>query len=265
MEAARKRRAPLAVTFAVWRALFLRDVLTRLMQGRFGWFWQLVEPIGHVLIMLALFAVGLRSRTIAGADVVVFLIVGILAFFLVRNVMNRGSAAIGANDELFAFRQIRPLDLVLVRVATEGLHVCVLLLIMLTGAGLLGRPVIPHDPLAALGALGSLFLLGIGLALVLSVVEVLLPELAQALRLMQTPLYLLSGAIYPLGNIPISFREIILWNPIAHGLESLRAAFSPTYHSVPGIEPGYLVESAVVTIFVGLALHARFENQLANR
>jgi capsular polysaccharide transport system permease protein len=263
MDAVPKARRPLAVTLGVWRALFLREILVRMMRGRFAWLWMLIEPLAQVLVMLALFTLGLRSRTVAGGDVVVFLVVGILGFFLVRNVMNRGSGAIEANDDLYAFRQIKPIDVVFVKAMVEGLLGCLLLGVVLAGAGLAGHPVVPADPLAALLALFSLWLLGLGLALVLSVIDVLLPEVGRTIHLLQTPLYLLSGAMIPISSLPLAFRDLLLLNPVVHGLEPLRLAFMPAYHIVPGTDPMYLVDFAVVTIFLGLLLQVRFQRRLA--
>ena len=263
MDAARKARAPLAVTLAVWRALFLREALVRLMRGRFAWLWMLVEPVAHVAILLALFTIGLRTRSVSGADVMLFLILGIKGFFLVRNVMNRGTGAIEANEDLYAFRQIKPVDLVLVRAAAEGLLGVLVLAVLLAAAGLTGRYVLPADPLGALAALASLWILGLGLALVMSVLDVLLPELSRTIHLLQTPLYLVSGAMIPLTSLPIAFRELLLLNPVVHGLEPLRVAFMPGYRPIPGIEPMYLVKFALVTIFLGLLLQVRFQRRLA--
>lgn len=263
MEGPRKARAPLAITLAVWKALFLREALVRLMRGRFAWLWMLVEPLAHVAILLALFTIGLRSRSVAGGDVMLFLILGIKGFFLVRNVMNRGSGAIEANDDLYAFRQIKPVDLVLVKAAAEGLLGVLVLAVLLAGAALTGRHVLPADPLGALLALLFLWILGVGLALMMSVLDVLLPELSRAINLLQTPLYLLSGAMIPITNLPIAFRDLLLLNPVVHGLEPLRLAFMPAYRTVPGTDPMYLVKFAVVTVFVGLLLQVRFQRRLA--
>jgi capsular polysaccharide transport system permease protein len=64
--------------------------------------------------------------------------------------------------------------------------------------------------------------------------------------------------IYPTSILPPARREVLLVNPIVHGLEDLRVAFMPAYHIAPEISLGYLVAFAVVLIFLGLALHIHF-------
>lgn len=262
MAAYRTLRSPLTVTIAVWKALFLREALSRLVQDRIAWALLVVEPLFHIVLLMWVFSVGFRQRVLAGADVGVFVMLGILGFFLVRNIMTRAIDAISASEALFAFRQIKPVDTVLVRAVLEGLLVCVLFLVMFAGAAIFWHPIYPADFLGALQALGALWLAGLGLGLVLSVPGNLVAEFARMVRLLFTPLYFFSAVIYPSVNIPPALRDILLFNPIVHGLESLRVAFMPAYRVPPGIDLGYLVACAVVMIFMGLVLHIHFKNKL---
>jgi hypothetical protein len=50
-------RNPLAITFDVWRAIFLREALDRLFDMRAAWFWLLMEPVMHIGFITALFTV----------------------------------------------------------------------------------------------------------------------------------------------------------------------------------------------------------------
>jgi capsular polysaccharide transport system permease protein len=77
-------RNPLAITFDVWRAIFLREALDRLFDMRAAWFWLLMEPVMHIGFITALFTVvRLHHRR---CRYPVWIIVGMLAFscFAVR-------------------------------------------------------------------------------------------------------------------------------------------------------------------------------------
>jgi capsular polysaccharide transport system permease protein len=262
MAATRTVRPPLTVTLAVWRALFLREALSRLAQERIAWFWLIVEPLVHVALLMWVFSVGFRQRVIAGADVGIFMMLGVLGFFCVRNVITRSMDAIDASEALYAFRQIKPVDTVLVRTVVEGMLICILFITMFAGAGMFGYPVVPADPQGALLALLVLWLIGVGLGLVLSVLGNLVPEVGRTLRLMMTPLYFFSAVIFPSIVVPHGMRDILLINPIVHALEGLRLAFMPTYLVPPGINLVYPLQCAVVMIFLGLALHIALRNRL---
>lgn len=60
--------------------------------------------------------------------------------------------AISANQALFAYRQVKLADTVLVRGMLEGFLMSIISAILLAGAALLGHSVVPVDPLAVLEA-----------------------------------------------------------------------------------------------------------------
>ena len=250
---------------AVWKALFLREMVNRLARERIAWVWMLVEPLAHIAIIAWLFTSGFRTRVIAGADTVVFVMLGILGFFMLRNIMNGGIEAVESNAHLYAFRQIKPVDTIFVRALNSGFMEIMIFLTIFAGAGLIGHPIAPADPLRAVGALFGLWLLGLGLGLALSVPCILVPELGRMVRLFQTPLYFFSAVIFPSVKLPVAIREPLMWNPILHGLESLRLGFMPHYIVPPGISLAYVYACALPLIFIGMALHLQYRVRLMSR
>lgn len=257
-------RTSTVITFAVWKGLFLREALTRLFARRVAWLWLLVEPVFHVAFMVFIFTV-LRTRNIGGIDIAVWLIIGMLAFFMFRRTGAQVMNAIGANQALFTYRQVMPVDTLLVRGGLEGLLMTIVTAILLLGAALLGHSVIPADPLAVFEAFGGLWLVGMGFGLTTSVAAELVPELAQIINLAMTPLYFFSGVIFPLSTVPQPYRGWLLFNPVAHGVEAARLGFAPFYQAVPELSISYLYWFALVSIFFGLALQRRFALKLATQ
>lgn len=257
-------RTPATITLSVWKALFLREALSRLLSGRAAWFWLLAEPVFHVSFLVVIFSV-VRVSTVGGIDTAVWIMVGMLAFFMFRRTGTQLMNAVSANQALFSYRQVKPADTVLVRGALEGTLMTVVTVIFLAGAALFGYPVIPADPLAVLEAFVGVWLLGMGFGLVASVAVELVPELGTILKLVMMPLYLLSGVVLPLSAVPQPYRDWLMLNPIAHGLEAARLGFAPHYHAVSGLSLAYMYGFALVTVFLGLALHRRFAMRLSTQ
>jgi capsular polysaccharide transport system permease protein len=262
MAVSRPLRSPLTVTITVWKALFLRETLSRIAQDRISWVGLMLEPVAHISLLMFLFSVGLRQTSVVGADTGIFLMLGITTFFMVRNVLTRCLDVVDSSESLYAFRQIRPVDTVITRALSEGLLMCVVFLIIFTGAALFGLPVIPADPLTALQAWGVLWLLGLGLGLTFSVVSSLVPEVGRVVRLLIMPFYFFSAVMFPSTILPVSIREILLLNPVLHGIELLRVAYMPTYQVPPGLSLTYVAACALPLILLGLALHVRYRNHL---
>lgn len=254
-------RSSLSVTFAVWNALFLREAVARLSATRGAWVLIVLEPVLHACFMLVLYTV-LRTRSVAGADVAVWLVLGLTGYFTVQNVFTRAMGAVDANKALFAYRQVRPIDTVMVRSALEALLGLVILLCLLGGLALFGRSVLPDAPMETILSWTGLMLCALGIGLILSVLSDLIPEAGNLTVFLFRPLYFLSGAIFPLSAIPIQYREWAFLNPFAHGLELLRSSFFPVYHAAPEANFVYLFGFATVSIFFGLALQVRFAQKL---
>ncbi|WP_111414084.1 ABC transporter permease [Billgrantia lactosivorans] len=257
-----RSRSAFRVTWSVWRAMFLREALGRITGDRFGWFWMFLEPIAHVLLMVAVRELLGRMRFIVNADFIPWLIVGLMTFFLFREGVTRGMNAIEANRALFAYRQVKPVDPVLVRGFLEGMLKSLVFILLLLGATFLGLEVLPFDPLTALWVWAWVWLLGLGLGLVLSVCAALVPEVAKVVRMIMFPLYFLSGVMIPPYFLPHALQQYLLYNPILHGVERMRLAFFEGYHTINGIDLLYLQLCTLCTIALGLAMHQRFAQKV---
>lgn len=254
-------RTPIAITLSVWKALFLREALSRLFSGRATWFWLLAEPVFHVAYLMVIFAV-IRVNAVGGIDTAVWIMVGLLAFFMFNRTGTQVMNAISANQALFAYRQVKPIDTVLVRSGLEGFLMTLVAGVLLAGAALFGHSAIPADPLAVFEAFVGLWLVGLGFGLVASVATELVPELGRVIKLIMMPLYMVSGVIFPIAVVPQPYRDWLLLNPVAHGLEAARLGFVQNYHAVPELNIAYLYGFALVSVFFGLALHRRFALRL---
>jgi capsular polysaccharide transport system permease protein len=254
-------RSATSVTFSVWKALFLREAVSRLATGRAAWLWLLLEPAAHVAILMVLFST-IRQRSVQGTDFALFLALGVLGFNLFKKAATRSMEAVSANAALFAYRQVKPVDAVLVRAALEGVIQLFIGVLLLAGASLFGFEVLPHDPLGVLVAFVLLWIFGAGLGLILSVGTTLVPEIGKVAKLVFMPLYFLSGVMYSPAMLPPAARPWLLLNPLVHGMEALRAAFFPGYHRVSGVDLGYLATFALLSLLFGLALHVRFATRM---
>jgi capsular polysaccharide transport system permease protein len=173
--------------------------------------------------------------------------------------------AVNANTALFAYRQVKPVDTVLVRAALEGVLSLVTTILLLAGSGLVGYDVAPKDPLMVMFAFFLLWLAGLGMALIMSVGATLIPELGKFTNMLSRPLYLISGVMYPAAAIPQPYRKWLLVNPLMHGIELLRTGYFSQFNTVPEVSMLYLAFFGIATTFLGLVLHLRFAAKLISK
>ncbi len=131
-------------------------------------------------------------------------------------------------------------------------------IIVLGTSALFNHKVIPDNPLMVFEGVFGLWLLAMGFGLIMSVVGELVPELEKVISMAMMPLYVLSGVMYPMSVIPPLYRDLIMMNPVAQGVELIRQGYSPYYHAAPELSVGYSYFFALVCLFLGLALQRKF-------
>ncbi|MGP5309394.1 ABC transporter permease [Halomonas sp. XH26] len=255
-------RTPWQVTRSVWYAMFIREALSRTMGDRMGWFWMLFEPVAFVGIMVSMRSFIRGGRLIVNAEFIPWLIAGLLGFMLVREGMMRGMGAVDSNKALFAYRQVQPVDPVIVRNFLEGALRSFVFLVFIAGGLMLGLDMYPDNAVRVMAAWLSLWSLGLGLGLVTSVAATLVPEVGKVIRMLSMPLMILSGVIIPLNSLPHWLLEYLMLNPIPHGLETLRLGFFENYQVVHGTSMLYFWLFTLTLISVGLLMHLRFVDKL---
>lgn len=255
-------RTPLRITLNVWEGLFLREAVARLSADRIAWVWLLAEPIAHVALLVWVRTLMGRVRIIPGAEFIPWLIIGITLFILFRNQVNRGMEAVNANKALFAYRQVLPVDTVLIRCMLEGVLSSLVVLIMLLGLSMLGYSMTPDHPLLALLVWGTVLSFGIGIALIFSTVVTMAPEASKFIRMAMFPLYFLSGVMIPVQYFPHDLQQYLLYNPMLHGVELIRLGYFENYRAVNGISYVYLLWWTTISLGLGFLLHVRFRSRL---
>lgn len=262
--AAKNSRTPLAITLSVWKALFLREAVYRLSTGRAGWLWLLLQPAIVIVLFVALVSAEMQIIVIAGMNPSIWIFAGQGGFIMYQQTATQTLHAIDANKPLFAYRQVKPIDTVLVRAVLEGVLMLMVIVLLGIGISLYNIKAIPDDPLLVLGALCGLWLLGLGFGLIFSVLKELVPEVGRFADLTTLPFHILSGVLFEVALVPHPYYDWLMFNPLLHCLQAIRLGFSSQYQVIPEFSISYIFECAVGLIFLGLVLHKRFSERLAS-
>lgn len=225
-----EKRSSWQIQKAVFHALFVREMKTRFGGYRLGYFWALIEPLSHIIVLSLMFSLVREKSGFFGVPFPIFFATGILAFFLFRKIVMTSQKSISVNLSLFGYRQVKPFDAILVRAFIEGaILVTTVLVLAWLGAWFFKLETFPVDPLKASLVLTILFFFGLGVGFFSAVVGALHDEWAQFIGILMRPLYFLSGILFPLPALPEKFHVYLLWNPLLHGVEQFRLAWIDGY------------------------------------
>ena len=197
-----------------------------------------------------------------GMDIAIWFMLGFSGYFLFTRVGNQCMNAVDANQTLFSYKLVKPVDTVITRACLESFIMTVTISLLLTSLVILGLPIKVADPILAICAWIGLGLLGLGYGLIFSVINELIPEIEKLLKFIMLPLYFLSGVLIPILSIPRPYYDVLMWNPIIHGVEFLRISFSNHYVVAPNLSLVYLYGFSLTSVFLGLALHVKFAKKL---
>ena len=256
-----KPRGGLSVMRAAIRALLLRELQTRFGQYRLGYVWVLLEPLFSIGIMIFLFGT-VMQRTLSGMEYEIFLLNGIIPFFMFRSGVTQALSATQSNKGLFSYRPVKPIDALLARIFLEFLLKFIAYTFFSLAFLWFGSSIsFEHIP-ALLFYWLLLFIFMLAFSLIFMVIGDFSKEVGKFLSVGFLILYLLSGILYSIQIIPVQYREYLLWNPLIHIIELMRHAVAPAYELVSGISLSYFIIWIILSLFIGLLLYKRFERQM---
>lgn len=254
-------RSGFEIQKATIKALFLREIRTRFGEYRLGYLWAVLEPAAHVLVLLSV-RVFLRDRSMGNLSYSVYLISGILPYFIFSKISNKSINALEANRALFNYRPVKPVDAVLARAILETvIHISVYLFLLMI-LGLSGESFAFHDFLVTVCALTLMVIFSFGFGLLVMVFSFNYYEIAKKLLpIFFQALYFGSGIIFPISAIPETYRSYLYYNPILHVVEAMRESVLPGYIN-DEVNLGYSAAWTLVVLFFGLALYRTQEEAM---
>lgn len=259
------KRSSAQIMADVLFALLLREFQTRFGSRRMGAFWMIFEPAIHVFIMLLIFSV-IRARTIQGMDYPLFLLAGLIPFFMMRNIAKNLMNSVDANQALFVYPNIKIFDTYIARTLVEIIIYGIIYLIFLFCLGYwFDFDVSIAHPIGFFGALLTGILFSLGLGILLSILAQALPSIKSFVGILFMVMYFISGVLFPLWIIPKKYLGWILWNPYAHIISNIRDSAFTYYPGVQGVNTTYPIAATIIILFCSLGLYKLRKERLLTK
>jgi capsular polysaccharide transport system permease protein len=245
-------RTPWQIQKSVVFALFIRELKTRFGAYKLSYVWMLLEPLVHIAVLSYILS-SFGGRLLPGIDFSVFLVTGLIPFFLFRNIALHVMDGVDANRALFSFKQVKPIDAFIARALLESFLTAIVMALLLTGMSLIGLHVAIRDPFLYFALFTVTILMALGLGMLFCVLTYFIKEAKIAIRIAFLPLYFTSGVMFPLSAMPPEFRAILVWNPILQLIELMRGAFFKHYEQAAGISAIFVILFTLAVLFLGMA------------
>jgi capsular polysaccharide transport system permease protein len=228
-----------------------------------GSLWVITEPLVHIATLTIIFTF-IRSRAdYQGIPFAAFFATGILPFFIFQHTVQKSLRAMRQNRQLFSYRQVKPLDVIVVMTYVElFVYGIIFLLLMWVGVWFFNIDTIPHGPLEVVLIFILICLFSIGTGLICAVLGARWEDASTLI--VQMPLrllYFISGILIPMQALPVHLHKYLLWNPLLHGIEQIRAHTFEGYVA-PGTSISFLALCTVANLFIGLTYFSMNRSRL---
>ncbi|OHV78510.1 sugar ABC transporter [Ensifer sp. LCM 4579] len=227
-----------------------------------GYIWALLEPVGYISMMTAIF--GALARTpVLGTSFVLFFATGFLGYQLYQAKVGFLSSAVRANKALLGYPNVAPIDAITARFVLQAMTTSLVSLIVFMGifGTLASIPEINWSHV--LEAEGGAALLSLGVGMFNSVMFIRYPLYEQIYGIVTRPMFLLSGVFFLPDNMAPPYRDYLLYNPICHVIMLFRTAFYPEYRAI-GLDSGYLFTVAAGVLGCGMFVFTMSRRTLRN-
>lgn len=212
----------------VLKALMLRELTTRFGRENIGFLWIMLEPLLFAVLVGLLWRV-MKGPIEYGVDIVAFVVSGYIPLVLFRSSVSRAVSSFTANSGLMYHRQIKVLDIILVRFTLELIgHMMAYLIVAMT-LGTFGMFPVPYD--IGFMILGWFYFSSFTLAVTLVIAAS--SEMSEMVeKFVPVSTYLMipfSGTFYLVSFLYPSAAEVVLWSPPVHAMEMMRhGLFGPS-------------------------------------
>jgi lipopolysaccharide transport system permease protein len=208
----------------IW-TLARREIQGKYRGSLFGTAWSAITPLLMLAIYTFVFSVVFQSRWGQEGDKLDFaliLFLGMLCFNIFAEVVVRAPGLIIGNVN-YVKKVVFPLQILpCVALVTSLFHAAISFLVWLAAMVLIGRGV-PATAVFLPLYLLPLVLATLGFAWFLAALGVYLRDIGQVISVLVTGLLFLSPIFFSARSVPEEFRPLIVWNPLSHVLEGLRA------------------------------------------
>ncbi|MCH5336464.1 MAG: ABC transporter permease, partial [Campylobacter sp.] len=198
-------------------ALFFRELKTRFGANKYlGYIWVVGEPMSVVLSITAIVTIIREYHHQVmpdGISIFMFLISGIVPYFMFRSIVTQLMNGIGANLALFAYKPVKPIHVFIARTLLEFcIYFTIFVVVLFFSAWFFHLNSTPRHFMEVMLCLFLLLCSGFSLGLCFSIIWHFFEPLRTLLNYFSIIFYWTSGVIFPTWLMPRALLDIAYYN-----------------------------------------------------
>lgn len=207
-----------------------RDIRQRYAGSVMGLFWSIIHPLTQLLIYYFIFSVIFKMKVgpeFRGANYAIWLISGLLPWFLFSEIVTRSPVAIVEQSDLLKKMAFPSEILPVVQLSAALVNHIIGMIILFVFLIILGYGVSVNMFWIPI-YLFVICILGLGIAWLLAALNVFLRDIAHLIGVFVNIMFFLTPIVYSYTLIPERGKGIMGLNPMFHAVEGYRMALIGT-------------------------------------
>jgi lipopolysaccharide transport system permease protein len=241
------------------------EFISRFGRSKLGGLWMIIHPLAQVAIF-ALVLSNVLAAKLPGIEnknaYALYLMAGTLAWSLYVELINRCLTLFIEQGGLMKKMHFPRITLPAIVVGSGLLNHLLLFISILAIFSLLG-----HNPnwlaIWILPLTVIVIALGLGVGLILGVLNVFVRDVGQVVPVILQLLFWLTPVVYPANIIPEKFKDFLIYNPLYPLVSAYQKVL--VYNTPPDLEPlGLLAAAALGMLLMGLFIFRRASPELVD-
>jgi capsular polysaccharide transport system permease protein len=231
----------------------VHSILQHQRKSKLGYFWELIDPMIEIGVWFAIFTFLGGPRVIYDMNLFLFLSTGIVSLFFFQKIAAEVPGSLRGFRGFVRFTSLNQTDTLIAGALLEAVLMTIVSSILFSTIILGGFGFAPANPIGVIASLACLAALGFGFGWFNSMFVVFIPIYGKILPVLKRIIFITSGAIFPLENIPPSIFQYLQWNPVYQGIDLMRSEWSFTHESTTSSD-GYVLLFAACLLLFGMIL-----------
>lgn len=243
-------------------ALIIREISTTYGRSSMGYLWAILEPVAGIMVLTAIFSVSFHAPPI-GKEFALFYASGILPFMAYTSISQKISVSLRFSRPLLFYPGVLFIDAILARLLLNSVtQIIVIFLVLAFIFGFYAIDLAVDFPVLAL-TLAMTFSLAFGIGTLNCFLLSRYPIWERAWAILNRPLFIISCVFFMFDNVPMPYKDYLLWNPLVHIVGQMRAGIYTTYDA-SYVSPLYVFGISLTTLALGLLFLRRYYRDIVN-
>lgn len=221
---------PRFITARVITALVMREMGSTYGKSPGGYAWAILEPVAGILFLSLAFSLVVRAPSL-GTSFILFYATGVVPFQLYQDLTSKLTQSMRYSKSLLAYPRVTWFDALAARGLLSIITSITVFCILMTSIVMFVDESVELDVVHIVEGLLVAIVSGLAIGTMNCLLSGLYPLWQNIWSIINRPLFIASGVLFIMDDLPRLAQQVLWWNPLIHATGLVRKGFYPMYEA----------------------------------